>query len=132
MLPPKKASKINPNSGSIAEQILQGMMTGDSKPQLSPGDLPSKATRLNIKDIKVPDSIVESIINFATDKEDAPEKKPEPVNEEVVIQNKMEDLIKRLSDLLKEAKQFVNEMTTTGMIGVGKVKPLGKKKGKKH
>lgn len=132
MLPPKKATKINPNSGSIAEQILQGMLTGDSKPQLSPAGLPTKTTRLNIKDIKVPDSLVESIVNFATKKEDKPIEEPEPVNEEVVIQNKMEDLIKRLSDLLKEAKQFVNEMTTTGMIGVGKIKPLGKKKGKKH
>ena len=52
MLPIHRATKINPNSASVAEQILQGMITGDTKPQAVPSNLSNKTTRLNIKDVK--------------------------------------------------------------------------------
>jgi hypothetical protein len=125
MLPIHRATKINPNSASVAEQILQGMISGDSKPQLSPPNISTKSTKYNIKDVKVPDSLVENILNFATKKEEQPIEEPEQLNEEVIVQNKMEDLVKRLSDLLREAKTFISEMNSTGMLGTNMAKPCG-------
>jgi hypothetical protein len=98
----------------------------------------------NIKDIPVPDALVESVLTFAINRKEAKakaeapkeqivEQKEEPeeveeINEEVVAQDKLSNLVLRLSALLKEAKDFLNEMTTTGMIGTNQKFVLGKKK----
>lgn len=121
MLPPKKATKINPNAALVAEQILQGMNPRDDKPKLSPVHS-GRATNFNIKNVKVPESMVESILGFATGKEEQP---VERVDEAVVVENKISDLVKRLSSLLVEAKQVLAEMctgTTTGMLATNTAK----------
>lgn len=89
---------------------------------------------VDISHIEVPDQLVESVLKFATGKsknvviEQDEEPEIEEVNEEVVATNKLSDLVRRLSDLLKEAKEFLGEMTTTGMIGTNQKFVLGKKK----
>ena len=124
MVPSKKAIKSSANSAVLAEQILQGMISGDEKPISSP-----TPTRLdpgpNIKNVKVPDSMVESILGFATKKEDL--KDIERFDEAQKVENKISDLVKRLSDLLKEAKEVMSEVTSTGMIASNQKFVLGKK-----
>jgi hypothetical protein len=139
MMPNNKAIKASANSALLAEQIMKGIMGGDTKPpttQSSPSieDFSRKvASGPNLKNIKIPDNLVESIVNFATKK--APEPvvvEEERVDEEELVQDRLSDLVRRLSALLKEAKEFVSEMTTTGMIGVGPMKGNKIKKGKRH
>lgn len=128
MLPPKKATKINPNSALVAEQILQGMTSRDDKPKLSP--VQSKpATNFNIKNVKVPESMVESILGFATGQKDD-NLEQDSIDESVVIENKISDLVKRLNSLLVEAKEVLSEMcgTTTGSLAVGPKRNKKKRK----
>ena len=130
MMPDKKDIKNSANSALLAEQILQGMVRGDEKPIPSP--TPNKIRSVpNLKNIEVPEHLVESIVNFAKgNKEEVIQDSPVELNEEVVVQNKMSDLVQRLSSLLKEAKQFINELNSTGMIG-GSLSPFHKARNKK-
>lgn len=125
MMPNGAAIKSSAKFANISEQILNGMMTGDSTPTKTP--TVNKGQSLNIKNIKVPDSMVESIVGFATNKEEPSE--VERIDEAVVVENKISDLVKRLNSLLVEAKQVLAEMcgTTTGMIGTNQKFVLGKK-----
>jgi hypothetical protein len=138
MMPNNKAIKASANSALLAEQIMKGIMGGDTKPpvtQSSPSieEFSKKVTSgPNLKNIKIPDNLVESIVNFATKKTPEPLVEEERVDEEELVQDKLSDLVRRLSALLKEAKEFVSEMTTTGMIGVGPMKGKKIKKGKRH
>ena len=137
-MPTNKATRASANSALLAEQILQGIMGGDTKPPVaqSPSnqlvqEFSKKVTSgPNLKNIKISDNLVESIVNFATKKTPEPIVEKQRVDEEELVQDRLSDLVKRLSDLLKEAREFMTEMTTTGMIGVGPMKP--KKRGKKH
>lgn len=131
MMPNGAAIKSSAKFANISEQILNGMMTGEPTPTKTP--IATKGQSLNIKNIKVPDSIVESIVGFATNKEELPE--VESIEEAVVVENKISDLVKRLNSLLIEAKQVLAEMcgTTTGMIGTNQKFVLGRKTpGKKN
>lgn len=136
MMPNSKAIKASANSALLAEQIMQGIMGGDTKPpaaQIPSNQLVQEFSKKvtsgpNLKNINVPDNLVESIVNFATKKGQEPIVEKKRVDEEELVQDRLSDLVKRLSDLLKEAREFMTEMTTTGMIGVG---PMKKKKGKK-
>lgn len=140
MMPNNKATRASANSALLAEQILQGIMGGDTKPpvaQSSSNQLVQEFSKKvtsgpNLKNIKISDNLVESIVNFATKKTPEPIVEEERVDEEELVQDRLSDLVKRLSDLLKEAREFMTEMTTTGMIGVGPMKRMKtKKKGKK-
>lgn len=105
-----------------------------SKSQLNPF-LGGKVTS-DIKDIKVPDQLVENIISFATK---TPAKKviektevSEPIVEEKlseveILEERMTSLIAQLTSLLKEAKEVMNEMTTVGTIGTNQKFTLKKK-----
>lgn len=124
MMPDKKAVKTSANSAVLAEQILQGMITGGKKPTSSPS-FSKPRTSFDIKNVEVPESMMESIIGFATDTEEEVE---EVINEEVVIENKISNLIKRLSSLLEEAKELVNEVTGSGGGFVHQGKPKGNPK----
>lgn len=139
-MPTNKATRASANSALLAEQILQGIMSGDAKPPVTKvpsnqlvQEFSKKVTSgPNLKNIKISDNLVESIVNFATKKAPEPVVEEERVDEEELVQDRLSDLVKRLSDLLKEAREFMTEMTTTGMIGVGPMKTMKtKKKGKK-
>lgn len=130
MMPSKPAVKLSAKFADLSEQILHGMMTGESPTVETP--IRSKSQGINIKNVKVPESMVESILGFATGKE--PEPEVESIDEAVVIENKISDLVKRLNSLLVEAKQVLSEMcggmgTTTGMIGTNQKFVLGRKTG---
>ena len=124
-MPNGAAIKSSAKFANISEQILNGMMTGEPTPTKTL--TVNKGQSLNIKNIKVPDSMVESIVGFATNKEEPSE--VESIDEAVVVENKISDLVKRLNSLLVEAKQVLAEMcgTTTGMIGTNQKFVLGKK-----
>lgn len=130
MMPSKNAVKNSARIADLSEQILHGMMTGESPKVETP--IKSKSQGVSIKNVKVPESMVESILGFATGKEPKPEPEVDSIDEAVVIENKISDLVKRLNSLLVEAKQVLSEMcggmgTTTGMIGTNQKFVLGKK-----
>ena len=130
MMPSKTSVRLCSKFADLSEQILGSMMTGEPTPTKTP--TVKSGQGLNIKNIKVPESMVESIVGFATNREVPSEVKS--IDEAVVVENKISDLVKRLNSLLIEAKQVLSEMhgTTTGMIGTNQKFVLGKKKKKKH
>jgi len=117
MMPNREQIRSSAKAANAAEDILKNLLGGkdSNTPQL-----PSMSKPLsdNLSRIKVPDSLVESITGIK------PTEPKKVINEETV-KARVEDLVTRLSSLLKEAKSVLEEMTTTGMIGVGKVPVLG-------
>lgn len=118
MMPNTKAIKDSAKSALLAEQIMSGM-TGGDKPTPAASFQQSKfSSGPNLKNIKIPESFVESIVGFATKKD------PEPVaevrlDERQITENKLSDIVKRLNDLLIEAREIISEVTTTGMLATG-------------
>lgn len=115
MMPNKEQIKASSKAANAAEDILKGLFEGKEAPKPSVGNM-SRTLSDNLSNIKVPDSLVETITGVRQSK---PKPKPvEKLNEEVVSK-KVEDLISRLSTILKEAHTLLGEMTTVGMIGTG-------------
>jgi hypothetical protein len=79
-----------------------------------------------LKAVVVPNAFVDQIVGFnsALNESEDPVKKQElmpefePVNEATVLKERLESLVESLKALLREAKEVMEEMTTTGMIGV--------------
>jgi len=117
-----------------SEDIFAKMMAGDSpaprKQTLAPREPTQTATSLDIRNVKVSDSFVGSIIEsaFSVPKIEKEEPEEEQINESEV-KEKLSDLVKRLAALVSEAKTVIQEMTTCGMIGTNqKFLLLDKKK----
>ncbi len=58
----------------------------------------------------------------------------EPITEGTVLKERLETLVESLKELLKEARNVMEEMTTTGMIGINMapVKKNGSRKRNKR
>ena len=131
MVPSKAKIQDTLKALAATENIFKGISDKNPREAFKPASQPKA---IDISHIEVPDQLVESVINFATGKsksvpvEPQVEEQLEEVNEEVVATTKLSDLVRRLSDLLKEAKEFLGEMTTTGMIGTNQKFNLLKKK----
>lgn len=123
MLPNKKAIKDSAKSALLAEQIMSGMTGGNKPSPAASFEQPKFSSGPNLKNIKVPESFVESIVGFATKKDSEPVAEVR-LDERQVAENKLSDIVKRLNDLLIEARQIISEVTTTGMIATG---VIGKK-----
>src|SRR6056300_1783650 len=85
-----------------------------------------------LKAVVVPDAFVDQIVGFnnALTESSDPEKKQammpvfEPITEATILKERLESLVENLKQLLKEAKEVMQEMTTCGMIGRGADKAL--------
>lgn len=131
MMPDKKAVRSSVNSALLAEQIMNGLAGGEpkspsTKQEFSPAR--SSSTSFSIKNIKVPDSLIESVVNFT--KGTTEDVKEEQRVDEQEIETKISSLVTRLNSLLVEAKQVLSEMcgTGSGSFGVGKMGKLKKVK----
>jgi hypothetical protein len=79
-----------------------------------------------LKDVVVPNTFVDQVVGFNTalNESSDPDKKQEmmpefePITEATILKERLESLVENLKTLLKEAKEVMEEMTTTGMIGV--------------
>tara|TARA_R100001443_G_scaffold103776_1_gene112227 strand:+ start:120 stop:530 length:411 start_codon:yes stop_codon:yes gene_type:complete len=79
-----------------------------------------------IKDVIVPSTFVNQIVGFsnALSESSDPDKKQdlmpefEPITEATILKDRLEALVESLKNLLREAKDVMEEMTTTGMIGI--------------
>ena len=79
-----------------------------------------------LKDVMVPNAFVDQIVGFngALNESSDPDKKQEmmpdfePITESTILKERLETLVESLKQLLKEARNVMEEMTTTGMIGV--------------
>ena len=83
-----------------------------------------------LKDVVVSDNFVNDILSFSEKLNEASESKEEIesqpiVEDKLILEKKLESLVGRLKDLLKEAKTVLSEMTSTGCIGVGPQKSMG-------
>jgi hypothetical protein len=81
----------------------------------------------NIKDVKVPNSVLSQILEGKEVQEESKLTKKLPDSKE-----RLSELVQKLSVLLKEAKELMSEMTTTGMIGTNQKFTLGKKTNKNN
>lgn len=108
--------------------IAMGVLEDMGTPGVS---IPSKQSLPSVPDIsnvKVSDDYISLIIEGSS-----PESKLEAPTkiEEVSNEDKVRDLVYRLSALLNEAKTLLTEMTTTGMLGTKTVKDKKFNKGAK-
>ena len=86
----------------------------------------SKVVDDGLKAVVVPNEFVNQIVGFnsALKESSDPDKKQEmmpdfePITEATILKERLESLVENLKTLLKEAKEVMEEMTTTGMIGV--------------
>tara|TARA_A100001515_G_scaffold11922_1_gene9297 strand:- start:187 stop:594 length:408 start_codon:yes stop_codon:yes gene_type:complete len=95
-----------------------------------------------LKAVVVPDAFVDQIVGFngALNESSDPDKKQElmpefePITEATILKERLESLVENLKSLLREAKEVMEEMTTTGMIGVNlaPVKKNGSRKRNKR
>ena len=95
-----------------------------------------------LKDVVVPNTFVNQIVGFndALNEASDPVKKQEmmpdfePITESTILKERLETLVESLKQLLKEARNVMEEMTTTGMIGVNlaPVKKNGSRKRNKR
>ena len=93
-----------------------------------------------LRDILVPNAFVDQIVGFnnALNESSDPEKKQEmmpdfePINESVVLKERLESLVESLKSLLKEARDVMEEMTATGSFGVNLAPAKKKKKNGPH
>tara|TARA_R100000426_G_scaffold10341_5_gene11037 strand:+ start:2292 stop:2708 length:417 start_codon:yes stop_codon:yes gene_type:complete len=95
-----------------------------------------------LRDVVVPNAFVNQIVGFneALNESSDPDKKQEmmpdfePITESAILKERLETLVESLKQLLKEARNVMEEMTTTGMIGVNlaPVKKNGSRKRNKR
>jgi hypothetical protein len=95
-----------------------------------------------LKAVVVPNEFVNQIVGFnsALNESSDPDKKQElmpefePITEATILKERLESLVENLKSLLREAKEVMEEMTTTGMIGVNlaPVKKNGSRKRNKR
>ena len=112
--------------GILAESSPVSPLTVTTDPILDDG----------IKDVHVPNAYVNQVLGFseALNESSDPEKKQklmpafEPITEEIILKERLETLVESLKELLSEAKNVTEEMTSAGMIGVN----LAAKKKKKN
>jgi len=92
-----------------------------------------------LKAVVVPNEFVNQIVGFnsALNESSDPDKKQEmmpefqPITEATILKERLESLVENLKTLLREAKQVIEEMTTTGMIGVN-LAPKNKNESRKR
>ena len=86
-----------------------------------------------LKAVVVPDAYVNKVLGFAEaiNESSNPERKEQliaeanSIDEAQLLKEKVESLVERLKGLITEAKEVVNELVTSGMIGTA---PLKKKR----
>ena len=130
----------------IAMSVISDMATKPSAHRMIEGNKSAPKTKDYVPDIRVVDDVPEDFISLIIDGK-APEKKKKTISiqeqkaEEIEpnYEDKVQSLISRLSDLLKEAKEVLTEMTGSptmvGHLGVNMAGPQKdplKKKKKKH
>jgi len=95
----------------------------------------SKVVDDGLKAVVVPNEFVNQIVGFnsALKESSDPDKKQEmmpefePITEATILKERLETLVENLKELLKEAREVMQEMTSSGSGLVGIVKPLLKK-----
>lgn len=102
--------------------LSEGILTGTSevkevalsRQQGNPSS-PAKPV-VDVKDVEVPDTYVQSILSFAT-AVPLNEQQEDSLSEAQKLKEKMQSLVERLLELIREAKGVMTEMTATGNNG---------------
>ena len=80
-----------------------------------------------IKAVTVPDSYVDAILGFAGSLKETTKTVPEveKIDEAAILRERRRVLIKKLKDILKEARDLIQETTFTGALSAGTQKSMG-------
>jgi hypothetical protein len=109
-------SNMDPKKDSVPPSVDGGAPIRESKKDPMVSDFVP-----DVSDTDVTDDYIQHILEGSMGVPAIPKKqKPQPVKEtkkQPVAEEKISDLINRLSSLLSEAKQVLSEMNTTGMNG---------------
>lgn len=116
---------------ALSEGILAGTTDVKEVALSRKQDNPSSPARpvINVKDVEVPDTYVQSIISFATashlnEQQDEAPLQEDSLSEAQRLEEKMQSLVERLLELIREAKGVMTEMTSTGSFSFGAGKKL--------
>ena len=125
---------------SIFEQMLKGgqISVDQGIKDSVPFNPPQQQKAPDVPKVKITDDFLRTILESTVHKEvETVEEPKEEINEQQIMEKKLSDLVQKLTSLLGEAKSVINELTTCGMIGVGKAKgfkngPVKSTKGNKR
>ena len=94
-------------------------------------DNPSSPARpvIDVKDVEVPDTYVQSILSLAkvlplNEQQDKAPLQEDSLSEAQRLEEKMQSLVERLLELIREAKGVMTEMNGTGSLSFGAGKKL--------
>jgi len=94
-------------------------------------DNPSSPARpvIDVKDVEVPDTYVQSILSLAkvlplNEQQDKAPLQEDSLSEAQRLEEKMQSLVERLLELIREAKGVMTEMNSTGNFSFGEGKKL--------
>lgn len=122
-------SNMDPIRDSVAAPVRSSTPIAESK---EVSDFVPDVTDTNVSDDYIA-SILEGTMGVSIEKKNKkPIKEQQKKTSKKINEDKVNDLIQRLSSLLAEAKQMINEMTTVGMIGTNTLGGKSKKKVNKH
>lgn len=134
---------------AFSERMLAGMGQPESQKGESAPPQPVRTDETFMKpgeglqNVEVPDNYLNAILGFSKvlEASETPSEKEvkavaEPVAKPVVedlteaqrLEERITSLVERLTVLLREAKEVIREMTSTGSIGTGVQKSLGMKR----
>lgn len=117
MMPTRRSVQESRKAFDALDSIFSNKSVEKSDTQFVP---PKQGRVMDVKNIKVPESLIESITGRSS------EPKPQKLDEAAAA-IKLNDVVAKLSSLIKEAKQILEMCgvgTTVGSLGVGPVKPM--------
>tara|TARA_R100001377_G_scaffold85314_1_gene71566 strand:- start:2970 stop:3434 length:465 start_codon:yes stop_codon:yes gene_type:complete len=116
---------------ALSEGILAGTTNVKEVALSRQQDNPSSPARpvIDVKDVEVPDTYVQSILSLAkvlplNEQQDKAPLQEDSLSEAQRLEEKMQSLVERLLELIREAKGVMTEMNSTGNFSFGEGKKL--------
>lgn len=116
---------------ALSEGILAGTTDVKEVALSRQQDNPSSPARpvIDVKDVEVPDTYVQSILSLAkvlplNEQQDKAPLQEDSLSEAQRLEEKMQSLVERLLELIREAKGVMTEMNSTGNFSFGEGKKL--------
>lgn len=132
---------LKPNKSvlSSASNIFESMIKSGVKPDPEmkkgmPYIPPAQVKVPDISKVSVPDAMLESIFTSMGHKQETKSEEViqiygQPVEKEILAEAKLNGIVSKLTSLIKEAKTVLEEICSSGAIGVSQKKQLKKVNG---
>lgn len=126
----KPSNSVLKNASSIFESMRTAGVKPNPDMKASMPYIPPTSPKVpDVSKVVVPHNLVESIVNSMGIKAAKQVIIEEVEQPEVLAESKLNGIVTRLTTLIKEAKTVLEEICSTGAIGVSQKKPLKKTNG---